>query len=120
MKADEAAPKTVDEYIARFPPEVRAILERLRAVIREEAPGARERIAYGMPAFSLRKDIVYFAAFKRHIGLYPLPAGIEAFKERLAPYKTGKGSVQFPLDRELPYDLVRDIVRARIAAIDGR
>jgi uncharacterized protein YdhG (YjbR/CyaY superfamily) len=114
MEAKPMAPRTVDEYISGFPPEVRTRLEAIRAIVREEAPGAVERIAYGMPAFSSNGDLVYFAAHKKHIGLYPLPGAIELFKDRLAAYKTAKGSVQFPFDEELPLDLIRDIVRARV------
>ena len=116
----EAAPGTVDEYIARFPPEVRVKLEALRAAIRELAPEAEEKIAYGMPAYSLNGPLVYYAAHKGHIGLYPLPEAIEEFRERLAPYKTAKGSVQFPLEAELPLELIKDMVRSRLKAKAAR
>lgn len=108
-------PATIDEYISSFPPAIRAKLEGIRAAIREAAPAARERIAYRMPAFSQDGDLAFFAAFKTHIGFYPLPAAMEAFRERLAPYKTAKGSVQFPLDDEPPYELIKDMVRFRLA-----
>jgi uncharacterized protein YdhG (YjbR/CyaY superfamily) len=114
MVKKAATPKTVDEYIAQFPPELRSILERLRAVVREAAPVATERIAYGMPAFTQNGPIVYFAAHKRHIGLYPLPTAVEAFRDRLAPYANAKGSVQFPIDQELPFELIREIVKFRV------
>ena len=113
-------PASIDEYIAAFPPEVRAKLERIRAAIREAAPEAKERMAYRMPAFSQDGDLAFFAAFKAHIGFYPLPAAMEAFRERLAPYKTAKGSVQFPLDRPLPVDLIRRIVEFRVRELAGR
>lgn len=113
---DKEGPKTVDEYIAQFPPEVRAKLERIRAAIHEAAPEAAERMAYRMPAFSLNGDLAFFAAFKEHIGFYPLPEALETFSERLAPYGQGKGSVRFPLGEEPPYELIRDMVRFRVAA----
>jgi uncharacterized protein YdhG (YjbR/CyaY superfamily) len=115
MDKATSAPTTVDEYIAQFPPEVRAKLERLRAAIHEAVPGAAERIAYRMPAFSLNGDLAFFAAFKNHIGFYPLPAALDAFRERLARYRSTKGSVQFPIGEEPPYDLVKDMVRFRVA-----
>jgi uncharacterized protein YdhG (YjbR/CyaY superfamily) len=99
MDKATSAPTTVDEYIAQFPPEVRAKLERLRAAIHEAVHGAAERIAYRMPAFSLNGDLAFFAAFKNHLGFYPLPAALDAFRERLARYRSAKGSVQFPIGR---------------------
>ena len=113
---EKLPPASVDEYIARSAPGARPRLEALRAAIRELAPEAEEKIAYGMPAYSLNGPLVYFAAHKGHIGLYPLPEAIEEFKERLAPYKTAKGSVQFPLDAELPLGLIKDMVRSRLEA----
>ncbi len=107
--------KTVDEYIKSFPMEVRMILEKMRRTIREAAPQAEETISYHMPAYKLNgKNLVFFAAFKNHIGFYPIPSGIEAFKEELSSYKQGKGSVQFPFDEPIPYDLVRKIVIYRM------
>jgi uncharacterized protein YdhG (YjbR/CyaY superfamily) len=114
MDKKVAAPATVDEYIRAFPPKVRAKLERLRKVIKEVAPEATEGMGYGMPAFTHKGPLAYFAAFEKHIGFYPLPSSIEEFEERLKPYKHAKGSVQFPLDQEPPYDLVRDMVRFRL------
>lgn len=109
---------TMDEYIRSFPPEIRKILEEMRAVIRDEAPEAEEAIRYGMPTFRLHgKNLVHFAAFRHHIGFYPIPSAVEAFREELSPYKQGKGSVQFPPERPVPYDLVREIVRFRVAEI---
>ncbi len=107
-------PPDIDAYIAGFPPEIQDILQRIRAVVREEAPAAREAIRYQMPTFVLRKNLVHFAAFKNHIGFYPTPSGTEAFKEELAAYQGGKGSIRFPLDRPIPYDLIRSIVRFRV------
>jgi uncharacterized protein YdhG (YjbR/CyaY superfamily) len=106
---------TIDEYIAGFPPTIQAILQQVRATIKNTAPEATEAISYGMPAFNLYNSyLVYFAAFKSHIGFYPTPVGMEAFKEDLKPYKTGKGSVQFPLDQPMPLDLITKIVEYRI------
>lgn len=106
---------TVDEYIEGFPEDVRTILRKIRTIIREEAPSAAERIAYGMPTYSQGGNLVHFAAYARHIGLYPTPSGIDAFKAELSAYKGAKGSVQFPLSGEMPYDLIRRIVRYRVA-----
>ncbi|MGB8217096.1 MAG: DUF1801 domain-containing protein [Candidatus Methanoperedens sp.] len=107
--------KTIDEYISTFPKNVRDILEKLRQTIKKSAPEAEETISYQMPAFKLNgKNLVYFAAFKNHIGFYPIPSGIEAFKKELSPYKQGKGSVQFPIEKPIPYDLVKKIVIFRV------
>ena len=115
MEDKKVTYKTIDEYIALFPPDIREKLEKLREVIREAAPGAREKIGYQMPAFDLNGPLVYFAAFKKHIGFYPAPAGIEEFRQELSEYKGSKGAVQFPLDKPLPYDLIRRIVEFRVA-----
>lgn len=116
---DKPQPTTVDEYIARFPEDVRDILTRIRATIREAAPEAEERIGYQMPAYYLNGPLIYFAAHKRHIGLYPTPAGTAAFEAELSAYKRAKGSVQFPLDRPIPYDLIGRLVRLRVAQNAG-
>ena len=108
------APSSIDDYIAGFPPEIRDILTRIRAVIREAAPDATEAIRYQMPTFVLHGNLVHFAAYKAHIGLYPTPTGIEAFGDELAPYVGGKGSVRFPLDQPIPYDLIRRIATFRV------
>lgn len=111
---------SIDSYIAAFPPQTRAVLERVRSVIRDAAPDSTETIAYAIPTFDLkRKHLVHFAGFERHIGFYPTPSGIEAFKQELAPYKSAKGSVQFPLDEELPLDLIRRIVEFRVREVMG-
>ncbi len=104
----------IDEYIAMFPPEVQQKLQQVRETIHAAAPEAQETIAYQMAAFTLNGPLVYFAGFKNHIGFYPIPSGIEAFKEELSHYKQGKGSVQVPLDRPLPLDLIRRIVLFRV------
>lgn len=111
MKAQYA---TIDEYIKIYPSEVQIILEKVRQTIRKAAPEAVEAISYRMPTFKLNgKNLVHFAAFKNHIGFYPIPSGIEAFKEELSAYKQGKGSVQFPLDKPIPYELISRIVEFR-------
>jgi uncharacterized protein YdhG (YjbR/CyaY superfamily) len=116
MKKMKTEFKTVDEYIATFSPEVQAVLEQVRQTVRQAAPDAVEALSYGMPAFKLNgKVLVYFAAFKSHIGFYPLPSGITAFEKDLAPYARGKGSIQFPLDKPMPLDLVTRIVKYRAA-----
>ena len=107
-------PSNIDEYISAFPNHVQEILEKLRATIQKAAPEAKEKISYSMPAFEQNGIVVYFAAYKNHIGLYALPSGHEAFKDELSKYKSGKGSVQFPLDQPMPYDLITKIVKFRI------
>jgi uncharacterized protein YdhG (YjbR/CyaY superfamily) len=106
---------TIDEYIASFPPDIKKKLEEMRATIRAAAPQATEKISYQMPTFYLNGNLVHFAAFKKHIGFYPAPRGIEAFREELSVYKGAKGSVQFPLDEPLPLELVSRIVKYRVA-----
>jgi uncharacterized protein YdhG (YjbR/CyaY superfamily) len=108
-------PATVDEYIAQFPAEIQAKLREIRAVIHAAAPEATEKISYAMPTFYLQGNLVHFAAFKHHIGFYPVPSGIEAFEAELSPYKRSKGAVQFPLDQPLPHDLIARIVDFRAA-----
>ena len=112
--------KTVDEYIASFPPDVRVILEKVGGIIRKAAPGAEERISYGMPGYKLGRNLVYFAAHKSHIGLYPTPSATGAFAKELAPYESGKGSIKFPLDEPIPYDLIRRIVEFRVREEAGK
>jgi uncharacterized protein YdhG (YjbR/CyaY superfamily) len=114
MRTDQTTPTTIDEYIAGFSPEVQVILEKIRRTIRKAAPGAAETIKYRMPTFTLNGNLVYFAAFKKHIGFYPIPTGIEAFKKELSVYEQGRGSVQFPLDKPIPFDLISRIVKFRV------
>ena len=104
----------VDNYIAGFPAEVQQILQKLRETIQATAPHAQETINYGIPTFTLEGNLVHYAAFKNHIGFYPAPSGLEAFKDALAGYKGAKGSVQFPLDQPLPWDTIIAIVKFRI------
>ncbi|CAD5253219.1 MULTISPECIES: iron chaperone [unclassified Imperialibacter] len=114
----EAAPshkfKTVEEYFAAFPEKTQQLMEGLRATIKKAAPQAIEKISYNMPAFMLEGMLVYYAAYDKHIGFYPTPSGIEAFKKELAGYKGAKGSVQFPIDKPLPLDLIAQIVKFRV------
>lgn len=105
----------LEEYILHFPPEVQGILQELRRLIKETAPEAEEKISYGMPTFYLHGNLVHFAAHKNHIGFYPTPTGIEAFKDELSNYKGAKGSVQFPIDKPMPLDLIRKIVDFRVS-----
>lgn len=104
----------IDRYIAGFPEEIQNILQAVRATIRKAAPDASETIAYGIPTFTLQGNLVHFAAFKQHIGFYPAPSGLEAFKDELAGYKGAKGSVQFPLDEAMPLDIIAKIVAFRV------
>ena len=114
MTTQRVAAKTIDEYIAAFPKEVQEILEKVRATIHKAAPNAEETINYGIPTFTLNGNLVHFAGFKKHIGFYPTPSGIEKFKVELSGYEGAKGSVQFPLDKPIPYDLISKIVTFRV------
>lgn len=106
---------TIEEYIAQFPPEIRERLLALRKVIREAAPAAGEKISWRMPTFTLNGNLVHFAAHKSHIGFYPGASGIEVFKDKLFEYKSSKGAVQFPNNKPLPFDLIREIVAFRVS-----
>lgn len=106
---------SIDDYIKSFPPGIQKLLQQVRASIQKAAPGAEETIKYAMPTFMLNGNLVHFAAFKNHIGLYPTPNGIEAFKKELSVYKGAKGSVQFPLDQPMPLELIGKIVKYRVA-----
>jgi uncharacterized protein YdhG (YjbR/CyaY superfamily) len=114
MQANQTPPKTIDEYIAGFPGDVQEILQQIRQTIREAAPDAQEKISYQMPTFTLNGNLIHFAAFKNHIGLYPTPTGIEEFEKELSVYERGKGSVRFPLDKPIPFDLISRIVKFRV------
>jgi uncharacterized protein YdhG (YjbR/CyaY superfamily) len=107
-------PKDIDSYISQFPAEVQAILERVRATIRSAAPEAKETVSYLMPAFMQHGIIVYFAAWKQHIGLYPPISGDKALEKAVARYAGPKGNLQFPLDEPIPYDLIERIVTLRV------
>ncbi|MEO3946719.1 DUF1801 domain-containing protein [Gorillibacterium sp. CAU 1737] len=110
----KAAFTSTDEYIALFPPAVQELLQTLRNVIKQAAPDAKEKISYQMPPFDLHGNLVHFAAYEHHIGFYPAPSGITAFQDELSAYKSAKGSVQFPLDQPLPYELISRIVQFRV------
>lgn len=114
MNPDQTKPATVDEYIAGFAPDVRAILERVRQVARDAAPQAQEVISYRMPALRLNGILIYFAAFKGHIGLYPPISGDAAIEKAIAPYAGEKGNLRFPYDKPIPYDLIARIIALRV------
>jgi uncharacterized protein YdhG (YjbR/CyaY superfamily) len=109
-------PLSVDDYIASFPAETQEIMQHIRLIIRDNAPDAVESIAYGMPAYKThKKPLVYFAGYPNHIGFYATPTGHEKFAKELSQYKQGKGSVQFPLDQPMPFELIAEIVKFRVA-----
>src|SRR5690606_18339110 len=113
--------KNTEEYILQFPKEVQVILKKIREIVLKNTPNAIESISYGMPAFKLLgKPLVYFAGYKNHIGFYALPSGNEAFKKQLSNYKTGKGSIQFSLDKEMPWKLIEEIVKFRAKEIQKK
>lgn len=108
-------PATVDAYIADFPPQVRKILEQVRATIRATVPEAEEKISYGIPSFTLNGTyLIYFAGYKNHFSIYPVPGGSEAFAKKVAPYKKGKGTLQFSLDKPVPIDLINSVVKMSV------
>ena len=107
--------QTIDEYIAQYPEDIREILTRVRAVIRQAAPEASEAIKYMMPTFVLNGNLVHFAAQKKHLGFYPSPSGIVRFKDEISQYVWSKGAVQFPYDKPIPYDLIRRITEFRVS-----
>jgi len=119
MKTAHASPRNIDEYIARCPPGVQETLQRIRAAIRAAAPEAEEAMKYQIPTFVLNGNLVHFAAFKKHIGFYPAPSGIAAFKKELSAYEGAKGSVQFPLDKPMPLALITKIVKFRVKESQG-
>lgn len=114
METKKATPQTIDEYIARFPEDIQAILQKIRKIVKKAAPEAQEKISYQMPTFYLHGNLVHFAAFKHHIGFYPTPSGTEKFQNEISKYKAAKGSIQFPLDQPIPYDLITRIVEFRV------
>jgi uncharacterized protein YdhG (YjbR/CyaY superfamily) len=114
MAAEPTKPKNIDEYIARFPKGVQEVLEKIRMTIREAAPEAEETIKYEMPTFILKGNLVYFAAFKNHIGFYPPVKGFEKRRKEIAVYEGEKGSLKFPLDQPIPYELIGEIVTFRV------
>jgi uncharacterized protein YdhG (YjbR/CyaY superfamily) len=114
MDSNKAGYTSIDEYIATFPPEIQVLLQQIRATIRAAAPDATEKISYQMPTFYLYGNLIHFAAFKHHIGIYPAPSGIRAFAEELSVYVGAKGSVQLPLDKPLPLELITRMVEFRV------
>lgn len=114
MKTDSATPKTIDEYIASFPPDIQTILQKIRATIHKAAPGAQEAIKYQLPTFVLNGNLVHFGAFKNHIGFYPASSGVAKFKKELSGYASAKGSIRFPLDKPIPFGLMSRIVKFRV------
>jgi uncharacterized protein YdhG (YjbR/CyaY superfamily) len=114
MEASKSTFTNIDEYIANFPAEIQGLLQKVRNTIAAEAPLATEAISYQLPTFKLQGNLVHFAAFKHHIGFYPGAAGIANFEQDLKPYKWAKGSVQFPLDQPIPYDLIAKITKFRV------
>lgn len=115
MEENKVVPKSIEEYILQFPPEIQEILQKFKKVIKESAPDAEEKISWGMPTFVLHGNLVHFAAFKNHIGFYPSPSGIDNFKDELSEYKGAKGSIQFPIKKPMPYELISKIVKFRVA-----
>jgi uncharacterized protein YdhG (YjbR/CyaY superfamily) len=115
MEGKRSGFASIDEYIATFPEATQKILQAIRATIKAAAPEAKEKISYQMPTFDLKGNLVHFAAFKNHIGFYPTPSGTEAFKDEIAKYQAGKGSIRFPLDEPMPLDLITRIVKLRVA-----
>lgn len=114
MKSDVSTSNVIDEYIAHFPDDVQAVLQKVRKTIRKVAPDAQEKINYGIPTFTLNGNLVHFAGFKGHIGFYPTPSGIEKFKQELSKYEGAKGSVKFPLNQPIPYELITKITQFRV------
>lgn len=114
MLTNKNTARTIDAYIAGFPTVIQEILEKMRETIKKAAPGAVETISYQMPTFALHGNLVHFAAHKNHIGFYPAPSGIVAFKEDLKGFKSSKGAVQFPIDKPLPVELIFEIVKFRV------
>ena len=106
--------KNIDAYIADQPTKYRATLEKIRTTIQEAAPGSEEAISYGMPAFKMGGALVYFALFSKHIGFYPTASGVREFAKELAEYKTSKGAIQFPLDKPIPFDIIKKITEFRV------
>ena len=120
MKTASGPPSNIDEYIASFPRDVQAVLNEIRNTIRKAAPDADEALKYRIPTFVLHENLVHFAAFKNHIGFYPTPSGVEAFKQELSRYEGAKGSVQFPIDKPMPLKLIDRIVKFRAKEARGK
>lgn len=120
MEPKHTPPATIDEYIAQFPQDIQQILQQVRAVIHAAVPEATEKISYQMPTFYLGGNLIHFAAFKQHIGVYPSGSELGALKEAVAPYRTSKGTLQFPLSEPIPYELIGRVTRARAAELAAK
>jgi uncharacterized protein YdhG (YjbR/CyaY superfamily) len=127
MKTKPASPQNIDDYIADFPADVQEVLQKIRITIKKAAPKAEEAISYKIPTFNLKGQyLIYFAAYKKHIGLYPVPSGDEEFNKEISIYQAGKGTLRFPLDKPIPYKLISKIVKIRVkenstkAAVKGK
>ncbi|GHS88169.1 hypothetical protein FACS1894201_09630 [Bacteroidia bacterium] len=105
---------TIDEYIETFEPNIQKTLNEIRNFIKNEVPEATEKISYGMPTFYLNGNLVHFAAFKDHYGFFPTPSGIDAFEKELAPYRSGKGTLRFSIDKPIPWDIIKKVVQFRV------
>lgn len=114
MRTNPTAPQDIDAYIAGFPKDVQEVLEKIRRTIRKAAPDAEEKISYQMPTFFLKGNLIHFAAYKKHIGLYPAPRARARFKRELSAYEGGKGTVRFPLNKPMPFALISKIVKFRV------
>lgn len=114
IKSLKEQPESIDEYIAGFPQDVQDILQKVRSTIKSAAPDAEEAIKYGIPTFVLNGNLVHFGGFKKHVGFYPTPSVIEEFREELSVYQSAKGSIQFPLDKPMPYSLIEKLVEFRV------
>jgi uncharacterized protein YdhG (YjbR/CyaY superfamily) len=106
--------ETIDEYIETFEPDIQKTLIEIRNFIKNKVPEATEKISYGMPTFYLHGNLVHFAAFKNHYGIFPSPSGIDAFEKELAPYRTGKGTLSFPIDKPIPWDIIQKVLQFRV------
>lgn len=113
-------PNTINDYIESFPEDIKLLLQEIRAMIHKLVPEATEKISYGIPTIYFKENLVHFAAYEKHIGFYPSPSGITAFKEELSKYKNGKGSVQFPLNEPIPFKLIENIVKFRLAEVSEK
>jgi uncharacterized protein YdhG (YjbR/CyaY superfamily) len=118
MRTNQTTPQNIDEYIAGFPDDVQEILQKIRMTIHKAAPGAEEKISYQMPTFILKGDyLIYFAGYKKHVGLYPAPIADAEFKDELPAYASGKGTVKFPFDQPIPFNVIRKIVKFRVKRV---
>ena len=116
MSSSKVVFNSIDEYIASFPVNIQKIMEDIRSTIKVTAPNAKEKISYQIPTFELNgRNLIHFAGWKKHISLYPIPAGDEAFEKKIAKYVAGKGTLKFPLDKPLPLELIKEVVRLRLA-----